>query len=1201
MRLSIGRVSVGGHTASGTADCDDTGTEVFGAAWRRMALALSAVLILGCVGILFSPAKPAGAAGPTTFASGQVFASVGGGTVNVYDPASGNLLNSFTDNSGTTYNAGSTFDSNGNLYVNDDDAGQISEFNSSGTQIAQLTGLTDPYGDSNDPLSSVFDNAGNLYVGQQSTPYIAEFNSSGVRQPDIGPLQTQLYGDDWIDLAPDEHTFYYTTEGNEILTYNDQTNAQGPVFNQVPFPSTQLVGGKTLANQAFELKILANGEVLVADSSQDILLNADGSVNHVYPCSSMPGCGTQLFAISVDPSGTSFWTADSSTGNIYQINIATGAVMQTINTGSGTLYGLSVDNQLEVANPQLPTSSTPPPVPATLTVQPVAGNFSSPTPVSAVLTNSSDQPIVNEPVTFTLNGSETCTATTDNTGTATCTITPGEPSSSYTLTASFGGDTSTSTPIGSDSTSSTFTVSTDSSTVTYTGPTTAVNGQPITLTGNLTTNTPTSGTPLPTKVVTFTIGSGSTAQSCSGTTDANGNVSCTIATVDQPASSEPITAGFAGDSYDTTANATSTLSVTEPTVLTVSPASGPYSGSTTVTGTLTDAVTNAPIANEPVTFTVNGAVYCTGTTNSSGIATCSATPTEGAGTYTLTGTFGGDTTLPLQLTGTTSAPVNFTVTPAPTSITYAGATSTFNGQSVTLSGLLTSGGSPVAGQTVTLTLGSGSGTPAQTCTAVTGPTGAASCTIQNVNQPVGPNPVTVTYAGTTNYQPSNDAPATVQVGPATTSSTVKVTTASGSYGSPVTVSATLIDTYTGSGAANETITFTVGTQHCTGVTNASGVASCPITPTGPAGTYSVTASFSGDSTLLPALLANTGSNTLTETTSPTTLTYTGSTTVTSGKAPSLSAVLTTTGGTPLSGQTVTFSVGSGSSAQKCSGTTNASGAVSCSICMFNQSASPLPVTVTYGGTSYYAGSGSTQSVTVTLPTNLSVSATTGAMGQTTTVTGTLTNAVTGTPISGQTITLTLGGVPPCTATTNSSGKASCTVTPTQASGTYSLNGTFAGNTGTSPQLLTSSGSNNFVVTKAPTTLTYTGAASVTSGQTLTLTSLLTSNGTPIVGQPVVMTLGTSKSAQSCTGTTASSGVASCTVTVNQVTGSVSVTASYAGNTYYQSSAASSSEQIGCTGGGGSGGGGSGGGSGGGCGGCGGGCRPPVGGCGEGCG
>lgn len=227
MRLSMGRVSAGGRSTNGAAHWDDARTDVFGAAWRRMALALSAVLILGCVGLLFSPAKPAGAATPGPFTSGQVFASVGGGTVNVYDPVSGALLGSMTDNSGTTYNAGSTFDANGNLYVTDDDAGQISEFNSSGAQIGQFTGLADASGDSNDPLSLTFDNAGNLYVGQQSTPYIAEFNSSGVRQPDIGPLQTQLYGDDWIDLAPDEHTFYYTTEGNEILTFNDQSNTQG--------------------------------------------------------------------------------------------------------------------------------------------------------------------------------------------------------------------------------------------------------------------------------------------------------------------------------------------------------------------------------------------------------------------------------------------------------------------------------------------------------------------------------------------------------------------------------------------------------------------------------------------------------------------------------------------------------------------------------------------------------------------------------------------------------------------------------------------------------------------------------------------------------------------------------------------------------------------------------------------------------------
>ena len=61
-------------------------------------------------------------------------------------------------------------------------------------------------------------------------------------------------------------------------------------------------------------------------------------------------------------------------------------------------------------------------------MNPVSGNFSSPTPVSAVLTNqTTGMPEVDEPVTFTLNGSETCTGVTDSTGTATCVITPGEP------------------------------------------------------------------------------------------------------------------------------------------------------------------------------------------------------------------------------------------------------------------------------------------------------------------------------------------------------------------------------------------------------------------------------------------------------------------------------------------------------------------------------------------------------------------------------------------------------------------------------------------------------------------------------------------------------------------------------------------------------------------------------------------------------
>jgi hypothetical protein len=674
--------------------------------------------------------------------------------------------------------------------------------------------------------------------------------------------------------------------------------------------------------------------------------------------------------------------------------------------------------------------------------------------------------------------------------------------------------------------------------------------------------------------------------------DQFGNVTCTIAAVNQPSGSEPINATFGGDNYDTSSTANSTLSVTEPTTLTVNPSSGTYNSPTTVSGVLTDANTGLPVSNEPVVFTV-GTLTCTATTDSTGTASCPITPSEPTGTYTVTGTFSGDTTTPVPLTGYANT-ATFTVAPATTALSYTGPTSVTNGQPITLTANLTTNGTELSGQPVTLTLGSG-GT-AQTCTVNTLSTGIATCTISAVNQPVGPTPVTATYAGNTYYAGSNGG-GSVQVGPSQVSTTLTVSSGTGVYGSPVTVTGTLIDSYTNTPVSGATVTLKLnGTQSCTGTTNASGVATCPITPTEPSGSYTLTGTYTGNTTTVPVLLGSNGSNTFTVTKAPTTLTYTGSTSVTSGHSPTLSATLTSNG-TPLSGQSVTFTVGTGNSAQKCSGTTNSAGSVSCSICMFNQNASPLPVTVSYGGNTYYSSTSTAVSVTVSAPTSLSVSAATGTYGQSTTVSGTLTNSLNGYPISGQTITLTLNGTQKCTATTGSNGSGSCSITPSESAGTYTLGGSFAGNTSTSPVLVASSGSNSFVVKGAPTNVSYTGPTSATPGQSIALSSELTSNGTALSGQTVTMTLGTSRSAQSCTATTSSTGAASCTISdVNQVSGSVAVTVSYAGNGTYAGSSTSGSVSIRSCGS--SGGGGSGGGCGNGCGGggCGNSDGPKGGGC-----
>ncbi len=172
------------------------------------------------------------------------------------------------------------------------------------------------------------------------------------------------------------------------------------------------------------------------------------------------------------------------------------------------------------------------------------------------------------------------------------------------------------------------------------------------------------------------------------------------------------------------------MNLPEGTQLTVNPTTGVYDGSTPITGTLVNTYTNQPVPGEPVTLTVDGAQSCTATTDANGVATCSVTPTEPEGTYSLSGSFPGDTSTGPQLLPSDST-TTFTVTPAPTTVIYTGPTSVTNGQPTTLSGVLTTSeptpGTDVGGQTVTFTIGTGSS--AQSCTAPRTPAGtqAAPC------------------------------------------------------------------------------------------------------------------------------------------------------------------------------------------------------------------------------------------------------------------------------------------------------------------------------------------------------------------------------------------------------------------------------------------------------------------------------------------
>jgi uncharacterized repeat protein (TIGR01451 family) len=201
--------------------------------------------------------------------------------------------------------------------------------------------------------------------------------------------------------------------------------------------------------------------------------------------------------------------------------------------------------------------------PTTLTVDDATGDFADATPVSATLTTSdTSTPVSDASITFTLNGSETCTAITDSTGSASCSLTPGEPIGTYILNGSFAGD---STFAGSTGTAS-FDVTHEETTLTYTGATSAANGEPVTLSGMLTTDDPASSTGLGNKLVSFTLGTGATAQTCTDSTNSTGLASCTISSVSQAVGDVDVGAMYDGDAFYAAATASSTISVFTPAV-----------------------------------------------------------------------------------------------------------------------------------------------------------------------------------------------------------------------------------------------------------------------------------------------------------------------------------------------------------------------------------------------------------------------------------------------------------------------------------------------------------------------------------------------------------------------------------------------------------------------------------------------------------
>ena len=307
---------------------------------------LAAVLLL--IGALISfPAQPAQAA---PLALGDVLVGLGSapadgiprGEVRHFSPT-GDPLPALLTTSGSFEETGMCLDAAWNLYTTNFQANSMSKFDSNGNLLVAnfwVGPFTD--GAKGHPNSCVVDAAGNLYVGLSDT-YVVDplgdywvFGGGGLLK--LSPAGAELAtfspaldqrGTDWVDLAADQSTLFYTSGGSSIKRFDVPAGTQLADFCN---PCHDGGDGLTTVGPLFDLRILPDGSVLVADwydwegTGLVRRYSSAGVQMQIYVGLDSWG-GFYPAGLALDPDGTSFWAADAFTGEIFRFDLATGAVL----------------------------------------------------------------------------------------------------------------------------------------------------------------------------------------------------------------------------------------------------------------------------------------------------------------------------------------------------------------------------------------------------------------------------------------------------------------------------------------------------------------------------------------------------------------------------------------------------------------------------------------------------------------------------------------------------------------------------------------------------------------------------------------------------------------------------------------------------------------------------------------------------------
>jgi hypothetical protein len=747
-------------------------------------------------------------------------------------------------------------------------------------------------------------------------------------------------------------------------------------------------------------------------------------------------------------------------------------------------------------------------------------------------------------VTFSVGGVTGTGAVSGGTASATVTLPAGLLAGTYPITASYA---DVNNSIGSVN----FAPSTAASGATLTVNTapTAVAVNPVTVTYNLAPQTVTlsatvtsTGNTVNEGKVTFQLGTQTPV------TVVINKMGVATASVVLPAGlaagTVPITASYADvNNTNNTINfaassGTGTLTVASaPTTVTVNPANAIFNGgSQTLTVSAAVSSPQSTVNEGSVTFTVGSLTPVTATvSNGTATATVTLPPALTPGAYTIsasyTDTLNANNVVNFQPSSGTGT-LTVTAAASQTTITSTAVSAAFNStvsQNVTLTAGVTSptGGTvnegtvtfTVAGLTATGNVSKGAATASLTL-----PAGFA----------VGSYAITAKYAdapGSFNFGPSTAGnAATLTVTAASTATAITSTAVSAGFNASSTQQVTLTANVTSptGGIVNEgAVTFSVAGQTATGaVSNGTATASLTLPAGLLAGTYPISASYADTANANKLVNYNPSSaatpGTLTVTTAATTTTAanaSASFNSTTGQQVTLSANVTSATGGTVSEGSVTFTVGSLTATGKVS---NGVGTATLSL-PADFAAGTYAINVSYAdatnankttnfGPSTAATAGTlTVSGAATATAVGPVSATFNTAAQTVTLSATVTSTAGGTVNEGN-VTFTVGSLPAVSATVNSSGTASTTLSLPAglAAGTYPISASYADtlNANNTVNFAASSGSGTLTIGTTATQTSLTSKAvnatfSNAAAQTVTVTASVTSTGGGTVNEGAV--------------------------------------------------------------------------------------------------